>query len=556
MCEVDKLLKDFDSRRRISFLQFLSRTDCFTYIENYCRKWRIFMKLKALCSLLLVGTIVLSCGGQVLAYHCDEESAKKDPEEYASVITEKRTGEVSLSADDNDLDLYRFVAPSTGTYAIIISGYDEASEDKPFVYVVDPVSGTKIARNIPVGESAFHSVFTADLNVGTAYYIYAWTYKKNGAADYSINIRKADGWVAGGGNWYYFADKSLQIGWKQIDDEWYLFDGNGKMMTGWQRNNGAWYYLAPSGNMMTGVQKIGGDKYLFSSDGKMLTGWQLIDGDWYYSISSGILQTGAQEINGHKYLFDDDGKMLTGWQKVDGTWYYYTPDSGYMATGMKEIDDETYFFEDDGKMLTGWKAMDGAWYYFASSGAKMTGVQEIDGVKYFLDGEGKLQSGWQTVDGTWYYMSSSGVVQTGWQNINSRTYYFDDDGEMLTGIQEIDGSAYFFSSDGNMLTGWQKVDEDWYYMNSSGVMQKGLQEINGRAYFFKSSGIMATSEYCDGYWASSDGTIADREVRATWRRNSTGWWYADSTGWYAKNQTLVIDGKSYNFDTHGYCTNP
>ena len=186
------------------------------------------MKLKALCSSLLVGTIVLSCGGQVLAYHCDEESAKKEPEEYASVITEKRTGEVSLSADDNDLDLYRFVAPSTGTYAIIISGYDEASEDKPFVYVVDPVSGTKIARNIPVGESAFHSVFTADLNVGTAYYIYAWTYKKNGAADYSINIRKADGWVAGGGNWYYFASSGqMATGTVTIDGQREVFGGDG-----------------------------------------------------------------------------------------------------------------------------------------------------------------------------------------------------------------------------------------------------------------------------------------------------------------------------------------
>jgi len=30
----------------------------------------------------------------------------------------------------------------------------------------------------------------------------------------------------------------------------------------------------------------------------------------------------------------------------------------------------------------------------------------------------------------------------------------------------------------------------------------------------------------------------------------------NDTDWYAKNETIKIDGKNYNFNASGYCTNP
>ncbi|MCR4702413.1 MAG: hypothetical protein K5665_01990 [Saccharofermentans sp.] len=44
--------------------------------------------------------------------------------------------------------------------------------------------------------------------------------------------------------------------------------------------------------------------------------------------------------------------------------------------------------------------------------------------------------------------------------------------------------------------------------------------------------------------------------RSSWKKNSKGWYNQDTAGWYAKKGTWKIDGKNYNFDAKGYCTNP
>ena len=66
---------------------------------------------------------------------------------------------------------------------------------------------------------------------------------------------------------------------------------------------------------------------------------------------------------------------------------------------------------------------------------------------------------------------------------------------------------------------------------------------------------MASAEYQDGYWLNSDGSWTYQH-KASWKRDSKGWWYGDDSGWYARNETIKIDGKKYNFNAAGYCTNP
>ena len=65
-----------------------------------------------------------------------------------------------------------------------------------------------------------------------------------------------------------------------------------------------------------------------------------------------------------------------------------------------------------------------------------------------------------------------------------------------------------------MQTGWKKIDGDWYYFDADGAMKTRWLGLNGKWYYLGTNGIMAQST------------------------------------------SLVIGGKTYNFDSEGVCTNP
>ncbi|MFR2693674.1 MAG: hypothetical protein ACLTBV_26220 [Enterocloster bolteae] len=46
--------------------------------------------------------------------------------------------------------------------------------------------------------------------------------------------------------------------WKQIDNVWYSFDGDGNMRTGWYGENGSLYYLGTDGKMAVGTCVVDG----------------------------------------------------------------------------------------------------------------------------------------------------------------------------------------------------------------------------------------------------------------------------------------------------------
>lgn len=138
---------------------------------------------------------------------------------------------------------------------------------------------------------------------------------------------------------------------------------------------------------------------------------------------------------------------------------------------------------------------------------------------------------------------------------NNWLYYSVSEKDFVTGWKKIGGQWYLFDNEGLMLTGWQRSGGKWYYLASSGAMLTGWQRIGGTWYFLKSGGDMASNEYCGGYWLNADGSWTYQH-KAKWTKDKTGWWYGDTSGWYAKSATYVIDGKSYNFNASGYCTNP
>ncbi|MCR4557334.1 MAG: leucine-rich repeat protein [Saccharofermentans sp.] len=214
-----------------------------------------------------------------------------------------------------------------------------------------------------------------------------------------------------------------------------------------------------------------------------------------------------------KINFDKTKKSV--WVEGGNKWFYFD-DKGLMATGWKSINGSRYLFdENDGVMLQNWQQSGKKWYYLGIDGA--------------------MKTGWVSVGGVWYYLGSDGAMRLGWQNIGGTWYYFDNNGAMKTGWQSISGTWYYFVPSGAMATGWKQIGSNWY--------------------FFKAGGAMAAGEYCNGYWLNSNGTWT-YQYKAKWTKDSKGWWFGDSTGWYAKNQSLKIDGKVYNFNANGYCTNP
>lgn len=48
-------------------------------------------------------------------------------------------------------------------------------------------------------------------------------------------------------------------------------------------------------------------------------------------------------------------------------------------------------------------------------------------------------------------------------------------------------------------------------------------------------------------------TIAMTAFAGQWQKNSQGWWYQNDGGGYPSNGWQWIDGKSYYFDSQGYC---
>jgi len=137
----------------------------------------------------------------------------------------------------------------------------------------------------------------------------------------TIGGAKQVGWIQSSGTWYYcYPDGSYQKdSWLKVDEKWYLFDRDGRMLTGWQTKDGLGYYLR--------------------ENGEMYMGWIKSGDTWYYLNSAadgveGAMHIGWLQNDGKTYCFDQSGAMLEGWNQVDGNWHYFYPGSGNMAANV------------------------------------------------------------------------------------------------------------------------------------------------------------------------------------------------------------------------------
>ncbi len=237
------------------------------------------------------------------------------------------------------------------------------------------------------------------------------------------------GWLSIGSWELYFDPETYKgaVGITQINDNNYLFDNNGILMT-------------------SGTPVVNGKKYYIGADNTIRSGWLYL-GNWkmYFDPNSYVAYTaddGLVDINGYKYLFDSNGVMQTfaGTTIVNGAKYWFS-EEGYLKCGWLRLGNFMLYFDPETyQAAIGFTEIDGANYLFDSNGVKITknGLIVSNGKKYYIDSDGNAVTGWATV-GSWrmYFDPSSGAAAKGIRTIEEAICVFNSDG-ILTSYQSYD----------------------------------------------------------------------------------------------------------------------
>lgn len=242
----------------------------------------------------------------------------------------------------------------------------------------------------------------------------------------------------------------------------------------------------------------------------LVTEGECTGGTYYYALGDDDMI--APEFDGDEDIEDAKWSTEVPTAKAKGTYYVW-----YMIVG-------DLFYNDTEpecviSTISQWKKYSKGWKYELADGTCP-------------------KNEWMEIEGTWYFFDKDGYME---ENAYREGYYLKKSGAW-------DG--------GKKKAGWKHNSTGWWYCLPDGSwLAKVWMKIDGKWYYFKADGYMAESEYVDGYYLGRDGAW-DGIPKASWKQDSKGWYYIDTKGWYPKNRTLVIDGKSYNFDAKGYCLNP
>lgn len=324
---------------------------------------------------------------------------------------------------------------------------------------------------------------------------------------------------------------------------------SGKLITNsWIKKQDSHYYADSSGILLKGWQEIEGNTYYFNprlndrvSGGGTDT---LIDGKYYNFNDDGVLQKSAWKELGYS---DASGAFIDedGLKEIDNKIYYFK--GSYATTNELRLEDQGVIlhFSDKGVLeratdLNG-KALNRITYVtfnekqlvFEKDGSiRKNGVSKIflpglfdekdqPVLVYYSFEEGPAYTGWKEIDGKKYhFVGGKHYTFDGHEPIEGKRYYFNQDGEAkLTGFDKVNNKIYYYNDKSEMQTGWQEIDGKWYYFDESGAAKIGWFQVGG-GYHFPDYGYFT-------YYAKEDGSI-----------------YTDTT--------VEINGKTYNFDSHGH----
>lgn len=358
-----------------------------------------------------------------------------------------------------------------------------------------------------------------------------WVYYKDG------KMVKSD-WVCSpaSGIWYYMDSNGYMITdcWgSDRNSEGYWFDASGAMATGWRtialeddedagrygpgsssQDEKGYFYFNSSGMVCEGWLNLNGTYYYLNdgyvdgfADYQMVYGLAEIDGEEYYfgEASDGSMKRGKVKVTteensntpsssstDHYYLFQDNGIRVTdGWGRYNGTWYYLDDEGEIVTEGFLYLDKSDDMVDEDEADYV---------YYMDKNGVMKTGWLEIGEEKEVRPGEVKAKS--------YYYFKSSGPMWTGWLNEGGTYYYLREEaengyskGELVTGLYTVDKDTYYFDKNGSMAaSAWREVEDDHgekhsIYLGTKGAMVRGtapgslaFQTVKGKTYFFDTDG--------------------------------------------------------------------
>ena len=262
-------------------------------------------------------------------------------------------------------------------------------------------------------------VLTFSLLLATPLSAYAEGWAKSGS-DWtyldSNNNKITNEWRKGADDkWRYLNDAGVMATDSWVDDDKYYVDNQGLIVEGWRklkdRGEDYWAYFQAGGKAVKGNWKsINNQYYYFDEEGKMLTGWILDEN--YYIKSDGTMVTGWYKLMPP----NDEGERRTGPNPSSNEkWFYFTNTGKKFKPvltngskyGEKKIDGVRYAFNENGELVTGWVQ--------TSGGSNPT----IKNFKY-MNEDGTLRTGWYSTEPPeellgeynhtveWFYFSSTG----------------------------------------------------------------------------------------------------------------------------------------------------
>lgn len=132
---------------------------------------------------------------------------------------------------------------------------------------------------------------------------------------------------------------NTQAGWRLVDGYWYYYYPDGTCQkNSWLKVNNHWYLFQEEGRMLRGWQKKNNNMYYLNENGEMVTGWIYNGQNWYYlnetpdDYEGAMLNNHWLDKDGKRYYFTSNGVMVEGWWQIDGNWYYFYPGAGNLAT--------------------------------------------------------------------------------------------------------------------------------------------------------------------------------------------------------------------------------
>ncbi|EIF6296494.1 cell wall-binding protein [Clostridium perfringens] len=196
------------------------------------------------------------------------------------------------------------------------------------------------------------------------------------------NNELSTSWQNINGTWYYFyengkmAKGSTAVTYSNGDKRYYCFDNSGAWVT-----NPGWHSWQDEGNKTCWAY--------INNDGSLAEVWKEINNKWYYFYKENkVMAKGAVKEWDYKtnkpyiqHFFNEDGSWdaSEGWKSFKNL--EYSPDLQWA------------YVESNGRLASGWKKLGGQWYYFdEGTGIMVTEKRYIDGKLYDFNSNGTLKN--------------------------------------------------------------------------------------------------------------------------------------------------------------------